>query len=147
MKQIFLWERRGGGLFYCRFSIVVGSRLDRTFNEVMALTKELNPPWKTTIPSIFQTTFTCYGKQGPMVINGNSAENFVTTTTVNKLNLQVQKKGKPYQFTWEHDRECLIIRDQFLVSFSIGFWKEHILCNVIPMAIAHLVLGRSWLFE
>lgn len=64
-------------------------RLDHKFNEVIMLVKELFLPQKTTIQNIFRTISTYCGKQGTMVIDDNSAKNFVSTTMFNKLNLQV----------------------------------------------------------
>ena len=33
-----------------------------------------------------------------------------------------------------------------LVSFSIGKYKDEVLCDVVPMHAGHILLGRSWQF-
>ena len=34
-----------------------------------------------------------------------------------------------------------------LVSFSIGKYKDEILCDVVPMHVGHILLGRLWKFD
>ena len=34
-----------------------------------------------------------------------------------------------------------------LVSFSIGKYKDEVLCDVAPMHVGHLLLGRPWQFD
>ena len=37
--------------------------------------------------------------------------------------------------------------DQVLVSFSIGKYKDEALCDVVPMHVGHILLGRPWQFD
>ena len=34
-----------------------------------------------------------------------------------------------------------------LISFSIGKYKDEVLCDVAPMHVGHILLGRPWLFD
>ena len=36
---------------------------------------------------------------------------------------------------------------QVLVSFSIGKYKDEVLCDVVPMHVSHILLGRLWQFD
>ena len=36
---------------------------------------------------------------------------------------------------------------QVLVSFSIGKYKDEVLCDVAPMHAGHLLLGHPWQFD
>ena len=36
---------------------------------------------------------------------------------------------------------------QVLVSFSIGRYKDEVLCDVVPMHACHILLGRPWQFD
>ena len=36
---------------------------------------------------------------------------------------------------------------QVLVSFSIGKYKDEVLCDVVPMHAGHILLGRPWQFD
>ena len=33
---------------------------------------------------------------------------------------------------------------QVLISFSIGKYDDEVLCDVVPMQVGHLLLGRPW---
>ena len=34
-----------------------------------------------------------------------------------------------------------------LVSFSIGRYKDEVLCDIVPMHVGHTLLGRPWQFD
>lgn len=34
-----------------------------------------------------------------------------------------------------------------LVSFRIGRYEDEVLCDVVPMQVGHLLLGRPWQFD
>ena len=34
-----------------------------------------------------------------------------------------------------------------LVKFKIGSYQDEVLCDVIPMDICHMLLGRPWQFD
>ena len=36
---------------------------------------------------------------------------------------------------------------QVLVSFSIGKYEDEVLCDVVPMQVGHLLLGKPWQFD
>jgi hypothetical protein len=36
---------------------------------------------------------------------------------------------------------------QFLVEFKIGRYRDGIMCDVIPMDVCHILLGRQWQFD
>ena len=37
--------------------------------------------------------------------------------------------------------------EQCEVDFQIGPYKDKILCDVMPMDVCHILLGRPWQFE
>jgi len=39
------------------------------------------------------------------------------------------------------------VTKQVLVSFSIGRYKDEVLCDVVPMHAEHLLLGRPWQYD
>jgi len=34
-----------------------------------------------------------------------------------------------------------------MISFSVGKYKDEVLCDVVPMHATHLLLGRPWYFD
>jgi len=41
----------------------------------------------------------------------------------------------------------LKVEHQVKVKFSIGKFKDKVLCDVIPMEACHILLGRPWQFD
>jgi hypothetical protein len=40
-----------------------------------------------------------------------------------------------------------MVTKQCLVEFKIGAYRDEILCDVIPMDVCHILLGRPWQFD
>ena len=45
------------------------------------------------------------------------------------------------------DAHKVLVSEQSLVKFKIGNYHDEILCDIIPMDICHLLLGRPWQFD
>ena len=79
-----------------------------------------------------------------MIINGGRCVNVANTTLVDKLNLLTLKHLKPYNLQWLNNSGEVKVTKQVLISFFIGIYKDHILCNVAVMHVGHLLLGKPW---
>jgi hypothetical protein len=44
-------------------------------------------------------------------------------------------------------RHQVMVTRQCLVEFKIGGYRDEILCDVIPMDVCHVLLGRPWKFD
>ena len=45
------------------------------------------------------------------------------------------------------DDHKVMVNEQCLVKFKIGNYQDEVLCDVIPMDICHMLLGRLWQFD
>ena len=79
-----------------------------------------------------------------MIINRGSCTNVVGTTLVEKLNLPTLKHPRPYKLQWLNDCREIKVNKQVLISFSIGKYKDEVLCDVAPRHAGHILLGRPW---
>ncbi|KAF7832974.1 Transposon Ty3-I Gag-Pol polyprotein [Senna tora] len=66
---------------------------------------------------------------------------------VDKLGLRTLKHPRPYRLQWLNESGDLKVTKQVLISFSIGKYKDEVLCDVVPMQPSHLLLGRPWQFD
>jgi hypothetical protein len=66
-----------------------------------------------------------------MIIDGGSCTNVARTTLVEKLNLPTLKHPRPYKLQWMNDCGEVKVNKQLLISFSIGKYKDEVLCNVV----------------
>uniref|UniRef100_A0A2N9G5A0 Uncharacterized protein n=1 Tax=Fagus sylvatica TaxID=28930 RepID=A0A2N9G5A0_FAGSY len=48
---------------------------------------------------------------------------------------------------WLNDCGEIKVNKQVLISFSIGKYKDEVLCDVVPMHAGHILLGRPWQFD
>jgi hypothetical protein len=70
-----------------------------------------------------------------------------STTLVEKLNLPTLKHPRPYKLQWLNDCGEVKVNKQVLISFSIGKYKDEVLCDVVLMQAGHILLGMPWQFD
>ncbi|KAL5801030.1 hypothetical protein ACOSQ3_032662 [Xanthoceras sorbifolium] len=97
--------------------------------------------------NIFHTRCHVNDKVCSVIIDGGSCTNVASTTLVKKLNLKTLKHPKPYKLQWLNDSGEVRVNKQVLVSFSIGKYKDEVVCDVVPMNAGHILLGRPWQFD
>lgn len=60
---------------------------------------------------------------------------------------QIHPLPEAYEVSWTNDASVTVTK-QCLVAFSIGDrYEETIWCNVVPIKVAHIILGQSWKFK
>ncbi|GKV43146.1 hypothetical protein SLEP1_g50479 [Rubroshorea leprosula] len=97
--------------------------------------------------NIFHTRCHVKNKVCSVIIDGGSCTNVASTVLVEKLNLPTTKHPRPYKLQWLKDCGEIKVNKQVLVSFSIGQYKDEVLCDVVPMHAGHLLLGRPWQYD
>ena len=70
-----------------------------------------------------------------------------STILVEKLNLPTLKHSRPYKLQWSNDCGAVRVDRQVLVTFSIGKNLDEVLCDVVPMHVGHILLGRLWQYD
>ena len=53
----------------------------------------------------------------------------------------------PYQVQWLDGTDTFPIEYKVQVPFKIGAYEDTVECDVVPMKVCHMLLGRSWQFE
>ncbi|RDX75220.1 hypothetical protein CR513_44932, partial [Mucuna pruriens] len=71
-----------------------------------------------------------------------SYTNGASQIMVEKLGLKTKPYPKPYKLHWLSEKGEVVVNMQVLVAFSIGRYKDEILCDVVHMEATHLLLGR-----
>ena len=97
--------------------------------------------------NIFHTQCHVQNKVCSVIIDGGSYTNVASTTMVEKLWMPTSKHSQPYKLQWLNDNGEVRVNKQVLISFRIGKYKDEVLCDVVPMQVGHLVLGRPWQFD
>jgi hypothetical protein len=79
-----------------------------------------------------------------VIIDSGSTDNLVSTDMVEKLELETTAHPKPYKVSWLKKGHQVMVTKQCLVEFNIRGYRDAILCDVIPMDVCHILLGRPW---
>eukprot|EP00253_Pinus_taeda_P007847 PITA_07847 len=108
-------------------------------------TTEASEPtqWK----SLFRTVCKSHGKCCKVIIDSGSTDNLVATEMVEKLGLKWQKHPTPYKVSWLRKGHQLLVDEQCEVEFRIGKYHDTVVCDVMPMDVCHILLGRPWQYD
>jgi len=82
-----------------------------------------------------------------LIVDGGSCANVASTRVVDKLGLSTISHTKPYKLQWLSEVGEIIVNKQVLITFSIGKYKDEVLCDVVPMEATHVLFGRPWQFD
>jgi hypothetical protein len=61
---------------------------------------------------------------------------------VEKLELKTTAHPNPYKVSWLQKEYQVMVSQQCQVEFKIVGYRDEILCDVIPMDVCHILLGR-----
>ena len=102
--------------------------------------KEINEPAQRK--ALFTTVCKVEGKCCKVVVDSGSTNNLVSTKIIDKLNLKKTKHHVPYKVSWLQKGHQLLVNEQCEIELQIGEYKDKVICDVIPMDICHILLGR-----
>jgi hypothetical protein len=94
--------------------------------------------------NLFRTACKTKDRVCNVIINSGSTDKLVSTEMVEKLELETTAHPNPYKVSWLQKGHQVTVTKQCLVEFKIGGYRDEILCDVIPMDVCHIVLGRPW---
>ncbi|KAA3480633.1 Retrovirus-related Pol polyprotein from transposon 17.6 [Gossypium australe] len=94
------------------------------------------------IKNIFHTHCHIKGKECNLIIDGGSYRNVASSTLMEKLGLATTKHPQPYKLQWLNDGGEIKVVKQLMMSFTIGRYKDKVLCDVVHMQVGHILLGR-----
>eukprot|EP00253_Pinus_taeda_P003705 PITA_03705 len=120
--------------------------------EALVLDKVLLKPVDESVEqtqrkALFRTICKSQGKCCKMIIDSGSTDNLVSTEMVEKLGLKRLKHPNPYRVSWLQKGHQLLVDEQSEVEFQIGRYKDKIICNIMPMDVCHILLGRPWQYD
>jgi hypothetical protein len=96
---------------------------------------------------LFRTACKAKDWKCKVIVDNGSMDNIVSTEMVEKLELETIDHPNPYRVSWLQKGHQVNFTKKCLVEFKIGGYKDEILCDVIPMDVCHLLLGRLWQYD
>eukprot|EP00253_Pinus_taeda_P016259 PITA_16259 len=118
-----------------RESLVLNKVLIKPAKEVT------EPPQRKTL---FRTVCKVQGKCCQIIIESGSTDNLVSIEVVEKLKLKIMRHPTPYKVSWLQKGHQLFVSEQCEVEFQVGKYKDKKFCDVMPMDMCHILLGRPW---
>ncbi|XP_066316535.1 uncharacterized protein [Miscanthus floridulus] len=97
--------------------------------------------------NLFQTRAKVQDKVVKVIIDGGSCHNIASREMVDKLGLKLQRHPHPYHVQWLNDLGDIKIGYRVKVPFKIGEYVDTVECDVAPMSVCHLLLGRPWQYD
>jgi hypothetical protein len=107
--------------------------------------KEVENPVQRS--SFFRTSCKTKDRVCKVIVDSGSTNNLVSTEMVEKLELETVAHLSPYKVLWLQKGHQVTVTKQCLVEIKIGGYRNEILCDVIPMDVCHILLGRSWQYD
>jgi hypothetical protein len=96
---------------------------------------------------LFRTACKTKDRVCKVIVDNGSTNNLISIEMVEKLELETIVHPSPYRVSWLQKGHQVNVTKQCLVEFKIGGYKDEILCDVIPMDVCHLLLGRPWQYD
>ena len=97
--------------------------------------------------NLFETCAGINGRSIKVIIDGGSCHNLASTELCTKMNLPCKKHPHPYHVQWLSDEGSVKIHQVVSVPIKIGAYEDTIECDVVPMSVCHLLLGRPWQYD
>ncbi|XP_024009236.1 uncharacterized protein LOC112084348 [Eutrema salsugineum] len=105
------------------------------------LSVQVQPEERIQRENLFHTRCTINNKVCNLVIDGGSCTNVASKFMVDRLGLVKIKHPRPYKLQWLDDATELKVTKQVTSPFSVGKYKDEVLCDVVPMQAGHLLLA------
>ena len=74
-------------------------------------------------------------------------DSLVCSELAEKLNMKRTKRPKTYKVSWLQKTHQMLVNEQCEVYLQLGIYKDRILCDVMPMEVCHIFLGRPWKYD
>jgi len=111
------------------------------------LNNQPGPQHESYRVNIFYTRCKISSNTYSLIIDSGSCCNCYSTRLVEKLNLNVMSHSKPYKIHWLNEDEDKAVDKQVKVKLSNESYEHKVLCDIVPMEVCHILLGRPWLLD
>lgn len=96
--------------------------------------------------AIFYTYIKCGDKSCKIIINSEGCINTISFGSIYHLGLKSISHPKPYNVL-KVNNASTTVKEIYHFPIKILDYHDEIWCDVIPMDVGHIILGRSWLYD
>ena len=105
------------------------------------------PELEDPIHSSIFSTFSRIGSNViKILVDSGSVVNAVAAASVLALGLQPRPHPRPYKAMWINET-YLAVTKRCIVPLKVAGYHEDIWCDILPMGVGSVLLGRPWLYD
>jgi hypothetical protein len=97
--------------------------------------------------SLFQTQCLIKGKACKLMIDSGSYCNGISKAVVEALGLSTWRIPEPRHVEWVNSCGMLKITHKVRVPFTVADYVDEVECDVLPLEVCGLLLGRPWQYD
>ncbi|XP_078433680.1 uncharacterized protein LOC144704972 [Wolffia australiana] len=95
---------------------------------------------------IFYTHVKIGGLTYKLIVHSGSCMNGISEDTATRLGLPLLPHPTPYNVSWIN-ASTIPVKMKCYVPLKMSMYDEKVLCDVLPMKIGSIILGRPWLYD
>ena len=98
---------------------------------------------------VFYTRANISGSKGQLlvIVDSGCTDNLISEEVVKQMKWQTTPHPQPYAMGWVNEGHEVLVNRQVMVPFEIGTYREEVQCDVFPMGVCDLLLGRPWQYD
>eukprot|EP00253_Pinus_taeda_P031890 PITA_31890 len=128
-------------------AVVIEKENVRERGEYLVVNKVLLKPTKEIVePSqrktLYRTVCKVQEKCFQMIIDSGNNDSLLFVEEVEKLKLKTMRHPTRYKVSWLQNGHQLLVNEKCEVEFQLGKYKDKIVCDLMPMDVCHILLGR-----
>ena len=81
-----------------------------------------------------------------ILVDSMSVVNVVAAASIHTLGLQPRLHPRPYKVMWIN-KASLAVTKRCIVPLKVAGYREDIWCDILPMGVGSVLLGRPWLYD
>jgi hypothetical protein len=87
------------------------------------------------------------GKACKLMVDGGSYCNGISKAVVSTLGLSAWRIPEPKHVAWFNSCGMLKVTHKVRVPFIVGDYVDEVECDVLPLEVCGLLLGRPWQYD
>jgi hypothetical protein len=97
--------------------------------------------------NLFQTQCMIKGKACKLMVDGGSYCNGLSKTMVTTLGLSTWRIPEPKHVAWLNRCSMMKVTHKVRVPFTVSDYIDEVECDVLPLEVCGLLLGRPWQYD
>jgi hypothetical protein len=119
----------------------------KTYAVQQVLSARVDTSEKLQRHNLFQIFFIVKDCRVRTIIGGGTYNNLVSADFVAKIGLTTHLHTHPYYIQWLNNSGKAKVTHTTRIHFSIDTYHDYVDCDVVPMQVCSLLLGRPWEFD